>query len=339
MKRVLLICIGLIFFATEVIAQENMRSVQMNPVIPALSWKGARLKNLPANAVISIEISTDNDLQLFLLNETNYGNFPLVEAPLFQGDVISRLSFTVQIPSTGNYYLLLDNRKNIEATNVSLKVAAGRGGSDLPGDIDDASSDSEVSGVNLSKINKELGKIFIFEPFPVTVNKCGSENAYSSEDRVILCQEYIVKVQKALNDKEKTSQVLLFVVFHEIGHVLLNQWHYPFYDNESIADEFATVLLVMVGEKKQLRATAEYFASKTTGTELLGKAFKDDRHPLSIQRARNIVKWVNDLERLERWQTVFIPHLQTRVLKRWQEEGKIDSLLPYIEQELDRREN
>ena len=133
--------------------------------------------------------------------------------------------------------------------------------------------------------------------------------------------------------------MLLFVVFHEIGHVLLNQWHYPFYDNESIADEFATVLLVMVGEKKQLRATAEYFASKNTRTELLAKAFKDDRHPLSIQRARNMINWMSDRERLERWQTVFIPHLQTKVLKRWQEEGKIDSLLPYIELELDRREN
>lgn len=341
MKLSWLIIIGIFFFVSPAQAQEEMRSVQINPVLPALTWQGARLKNLPANAVVAVEISADNPLQLFFLDEASYKKFPVVEAPLFQGDVVMKHSFTVHVPATGHYYLVLDNSKNLESTKVSLKISAGRGSADLSPDIesDDLKSEEKVSGVHLSKINKELAKIFIFDPFPVTVNKCGSENAYSSEDRVILCQEYIAKVQKALADKEKTSQVLLFVIFHEIGHVLLHQWNYPFYDNESIADEFATVLLVMVGEKQQLRSTAEYFASKNTGTELLSKAFKDDRHPLSIQRARNILKWMNDRERLERWQTVFIPHLHTAVLQRWQAEDKIKALLPYIEEELERRDN
>jgi hypothetical protein len=336
-----LIFIGVFLFVSPVQAQEEMRSVQINPVLPALTWQGARLRNLPANAVVAIEISTDNPLQLFFLDEASYKQFPVVEAPLFQGDVINKLSFTVHVPVAGHYYLVLDNSVNLENAKVSLKIFAGRGTADLSNDIDSADFKSyeKVPRVQISKINKELAKIFIFEPFPVTVNKCGTENAYSSKDRVILCQEYIAKVQKALDDKEKTSQVLLFVIFHEIGHVLLYQWDYPFYDNESIADEFATVLLVMVGEKQQLRATAEYFASNSTGTELLSKTFQDDRHPLSIQRARNILKWMNDRDRLERWQTVFIPHLQTTVLQRWQAENKIKALLPYIEQELERRDN
>lgn len=341
MKRALLIIICIFLFATHANGQEEMRSVQMNPVLPGLTWKGARLKNLPANAVVEIEITADSQLQIFLLDEDSYKKFPLVESPLFQGDVIKKLSFTVHVPAAGHYYLILDNSKNITENKVSLKVSAGRGATELSADVesDDAAKESEISGVHLSKINEELAKIFIFEPFPITVNKCGSENAYSSKERVVLCQEYIARVQKSLEDKEKTSQVLLFVIFHEVGHVLLHQWDYPFYDNEGIADEFATVLLVMVGEKKQLKATAEYFASKNTATELLAKAFQDDRHPLSIQRARNIIKWVNDRERLERWQTVFIPHMQTNVLKRWQNEGRIDAVLPHIEQELDRREN
>ena len=340
MKRLLLALLG-VFFVSTAIAQDDLRSVKTNPTLPALTWKGARLKNLPANAVIAVEISADKPVELFLLSEADYAKFPIVGTPLFQGDVISKLSFTVHIPSTGNYYLVLDNRKNIESSRVSLTISAGRGAAGFAGDLDDSDEQtgSEVPGVHLSKITAEMAKIFIFEPFPITVSTCGNENAYSSRDRVILCREYVSKVQNALNDKEKTSQVLLFVLFHEIGHVLLHQWNYPFYDNESIADEFATVLLVMVGEKKQLSATAEYFASKNTETELLSKAFQNDRHPLSIQRARNIITWVNDRERLERWQTVFIPHLQSNVLKRWQDENGIDSLLPYIERELNRREN
>jgi hypothetical protein len=339
-KRILPIIITVFFVVTQTHAQEKMRSVQMNPVLPALTWKGARLKSLPADAVVAVEISADNQLQVFFLNETNYEKFPGIDAPLFQGDVIKKLSFTVHVPVAGHYYLVLDNSKNTQSTRVSLKISAKRGNTDLSSDDDnnERPADNEFPGIQLSKINEELSKIFIFKPFPITVNTCGKENAYSSVDSIILCREYIAKVQKALNDKEKTSQVLLFVVFHEVGHVLLHQWNYPFYDNESIADEFATVLLTMVGETKQLRATAEYFAANTTGAELLDKAFQNDRHPLSIQRARNIVSWVNDLERLKRWQTVFIPHLQTKVLKRWQQEGKIDSVLPEIEQELERRE-
>jgi len=338
-KRLLLVIIS-ILFVSPAIAQDNLRSVKMTHILPALTWKGARLKNLPAGAVVAVEISADNQLQLFLLDEASYKKFPIVEAPLFQGDVVKKLSFTVQIPTPGNYYLVLDNSKNIQSTHVSLTVSAGRGSPEMSKDNDgsDITSESEVAGVTMPKINQELAKFFVFKPFPITVNKCGNENAYSSTESVILCREYIAKVQNALNDKEKTSQVLLFAIFHEIGHVLLYQWHYPFYDNESIADEFATVLLIMVGEKQQLRATAEYFASKNTGTELLGKSFQDDRHPLSIQRARNIIKWMNDRDRLERWQILFIPHLQTNVLKDWQEENKVDSLRPYIEQELSRRE-
>lgn len=341
MRNLLLILIGVIFFVAQANAQEEMRSVQINPVLPALSSKAARLKNLPANAVVAVEVSAINPLQVFLLSQADYEKFPLVVNPLFRGDVLDKLAFTIQVPATGNYYLILDNSKNVEKTQVTAKISAGRDSTDLSIDSgrNDMISDSEVWGVHLSKINEELAKIFIFDPFPITVNKCGAENAYSSKKSVILCQEYIAKVQKALNDKEKTSEVLLFVIFHEIGHVLLYQWNYPFYDNESIADEFATVLLVMIGQKEKLRATAKYFASNTTGAELLGKAFVDDRHPLSIQRARNIVNWVKDPKRIEHWQTVFIPHLQTTVLQRWQNESKIDSVLPHIEQELDRRDN
>ena len=341
MRNLLLILIGVISFVAQANAQEEMRSVQINPVLPALSSKAARLKNLPANAVVAVEVSADNPLQVFLLSQADYEKFPLVATPLFQGDVLDKLTFTIQVPTTGNYYLVLDNSKNIQSTEVSAKISAGRGSTDLSIDNGrkDITTDSLAPGIQLSKLNEELAKIFIFDPFPITQEKCGSENAYSSKNSVVLCQEYIARIQNVLNDKEKTSEVLLFVIFHEIGHVLLYQWEYPFFDNESIADEFATVLLVMVGQKEKLRATAKYFASNTTGAELLGKAFVDDRHPLSIQRARNIVNWVNDPKRIEHWQTIFIPHLQTSVLQRWQQEGKVDSLLKLIEEELGRRNN
>jgi hypothetical protein len=339
MKRLLFVLIGFIVLPTVTWGQEAMRSVQLNISIPALVWKGVRLKNLPSQAQVAVKVTTDNPLQVLLLNQSEYEKLPLISNPLFKGDVWDKLSFSVTIPASGDYYLVLDNSKGTKEAGTTLNVSAGRGG-DLSGDTFDQDTDSDAApaGFKLSQITKELAKIFIFEPFPITVNTCGKPEAYSKKDSIVLCQEYIAKLQSSLDDKEKTAEVLLFVVFHEIGHILLRQWGYPFYDNEEVADEFATVLLVMVGKKEQLRTTAKYLANNTAVTEILGKIVINDRHPLSIQRARNIVDWVNDRDRIERWQTIFVPHLQTRVLQRWQQEGKGSSVLEQIEEELGRRD-
>ena len=340
MKRILFLLIALVVLPAIAGGQEPMQSAQVSISIPALVWKGVRLKNLPTQAVVAVEVSTDNPVQALLLNQSDYEKLPLISNPLFKGDVWEKLAFSVTIPVSGDYYLVLDNSKGIREAGATVKISAGRGG-DVGGDTfdRDTASDAAPAGFKLSQINRELAKIFIFEPFPITVNTCGEPDAYSKKDSIVLCQEYIAKLQSSLDDKEKTAEVLLFVVFHEIGHILLYQWGYPFYDNEEVADEFATVMLVMVGKQEQLRTTAKYLASNTAATEILGKAFKNDRHPLSIQRARNILNWVNDRDRIERWQSVFVPHLQTSVLQRWQKEGKGGSVLDQIAEELGRREN
>ena len=43
---------------------------------------------------------------------------------------------------------------------------------------------------------------------------------------------------------------------------------------------------------------------------------RDDRHPLSAQRARNILRWANDPQLVRKWQPIFVPHMQTAVLER-----------------------
>jgi hypothetical protein len=341
MKKLLLYLICIILLPATAFGEEPMRSAQLNMSVPTLTWKGIRLKNLPSGAIVAVEVSADNPLKVFLLSQSEYNKYPLAASPVFQGDIQDKLTFSITIPATGHYYLVLDNSKGSKSANTNVKISAGRGAADFVStDADeDMELDGTPTGIKLSQINDELKKIFIFDPFPVIVNKCGKPDAYTSKNSITLCQEYIAKLQNSLDDREKTTQVLLFVVFHEIGHILLYQWGYPFYDNEGIADEFATVLLIMVGKREQLKTTAKYFASNTAVSELLGKAFIDDRHPLSIQRARNIINWVNDRQRIERWQTIFIPHLQTRVLERWQQEGKIDSVLKLIGEELVRRQN
>jgi len=81
------------------------------------------------------------------------------------------------------------------------------------------------------------------------------------------------------------------------------------------ADEFATALMVMVGQRDRVRAGAESFAANASVAEAMRKMFRDDRHPLSSQRARNIMRWLNDPALVRKWQPIFVPHMQSDVLR------------------------
>ena len=73
---------------------------------------------------------------------------------------------------------------------------------------------------------------------------------------------------------------------------------------KEVADEFATALLVLFKQGERARSQAEYFAGIAPEQEFARKRSRDDRHPLSVQRARNIIGWLDDGELLKRWQTI-----------------------------------
>ena len=150
----------------------------------------------------------------------------------------------------------------------------------------------------------------------------------------MLCREYAHKLYGTLGDKAKAADALLFTLFHEVAHVLLQQWKYPFAENEDVADEFATAVMIMLGQKERVRAKAEYFAKNPSLAEAIAKAFRDDRHSISAQRARNIVRWADDPQLVREWQTIFLPHMQTAMLKRLRQQPPawIDTAL--VEKEL-----
>ncbi len=131
----------------------------------------------------------------------------------------------------------------------------------------------------------------MFDPFPIQVRRRGAATAFVRNAGIVLCAEYAKKLYETLGDKQRASGALLFTLFHEVGQVLLQQWQYPFHDNEEVADEFATAVMVMLNMKQRVLAKAEFFAANPSMSEILAKTFKDDRHPLSVQRARNIRRW------------------------------------------------
>jgi hypothetical protein len=102
--------------------------------VPAGQFKRARLTNLPKDAVLAVLVQTSasGKLVVNLINERAFQNPAKPEEPIFMGSVERRLSFTVTIPETGNYFLVLDNRRGAEAQKVRLGIRAERGRSAAP---------------------------------------------------------------------------------------------------------------------------------------------------------------------------------------------------------------
>jgi hypothetical protein len=124
----LLLAISLL--ALEVAAgRARGAEVAMSVEVPAGQFRRARLPNLPKEAVLAVAVQTSasGKLVLFLINERAYQRPPKPEEPIFIGSVERRLSFTVTIPETGTYFLVLDNRRGVEPQKIKLGIRAERG--------------------------------------------------------------------------------------------------------------------------------------------------------------------------------------------------------------------
>jgi hypothetical protein len=279
--------------------------------VPPGQWKAVRVRNLPAAAKIAVEANSTGGIGIAFLDSTDYKNFPAIAHPLFQGQFEQRLSFTVTITAPGDYYALLDNRSGNAARQVVVTIKGSRGGA-----VRVSPASIEKLQASLDEFEQKLTQIFIFQSFPLKVKRCGMAQAFASAKGIVLCTEYAEKLYETLGEKDKVSDALLFTVFHELGHVLLAQWKSPVYDNEEVADEFATSVMILLGLKDRVKAKAEFFEAQPARLEALAKSFKDDRHPLSAQRARNILRWANDPTLLRKWQGQLLPHIRTAVLEK-----------------------
>jgi len=295
-------------------AQRLEKSFDIGMSVEPNKWVGARLKNLTTGTLLKIDLQTDGHTKVLLLNSKNYANFPSsVINPLFAAKAEKELHFSASIPNSGHYYLIIDNREGKQKIsfkahlNASLELNAQKEIS--------AKRTTRLINQQLSTFSTSLQKTFVFNQFDIKLVKCGNSNAYSDGKTIFLCTEYIKKLRQKFKDKTKIQYILLFTLMHEVGHMLLKQWGYPFYDNEEVADEFACALLIMFNHRKIIETQENVFANTPSDSEYLVKQKKDSRHPLSIQRARNLKRLLNSPNLLKRWQLIFIPHMQTNFLK------------------------
>ena len=298
------ICFSLLCFSAEATTRGPIR---LNVDVPSGQWKTARLRKLPKETVVAVKVECEGDILVAVVNTKNYLIYPKVPRPLFLGQVVKRLSFSVSIPESDDYFVVLDNRSGPKTKTVTLTVAAARSSVDQV----------EAADKILRTFEQQLHQLFIFDRFNMGVERCNEPKAFLGRSGIFLCAEYVYYLYDTFGDKQKAQDALAFSIFHEVAQELLTEWHQPTATNKESADEFATVLMVMLKQSERASSLAEYIVSNPSSSASLSRVLNDDRHPPSPQRARNILRWLEEPHQLARkWQKILVPHMQTVLLKR-----------------------
>ena len=95
--------------------------------VPSGKWKALRLRNLPTDAMIAVEVQTSRDVIVAFVDGTEYRRYPAVQRPLFSGRVEKQMSFSVTTVVAGDYFVVFDNLSGRESRAVTVKVRASRG--------------------------------------------------------------------------------------------------------------------------------------------------------------------------------------------------------------------
>lgn len=266
--------------------------VRISADVPPGQWKTARLRSLPKDAVVAVRVECDGEILVGVVDTKGYLSYPKSPRPLFLGRVLKKLSFSVSIPESGHYYVVLDNRSGSQSRAVTITMSAARSSVDQ----------LEAADKILRAFEGQLHQIFIFDPFQMGVEQCNEPKPFLDRSGIFLCAEYVYHLYDNLGDKEMAQNALSFSIFHEVARVLLTEWNHTSATSKETADEFATVLMLMLKQNERASAIAEYFVINPSESEALAKLLSDDRHPPSPQRCQNILRWLDDPQLVRKWQ-------------------------------------
>jgi hypothetical protein len=266
----------------------------------------------------------DNKVKVWLLDATNYQLFQARRQFSYfrgtSGAVRQTAHYTFNVAETNIYYLVLDNTGAMMLPRAVDLYAYAILPEPTPEEID--------LHAKMTASYQALKSFFVFNDFGISIRHCGVVNAFSNPN-VTICTELLETLHDA-NLDDATA----FVFFHELGHSLMRLWGLPLYDNEDVADEFATTMTIIGKQQQMALHAAQWWVTQTSEQEAVSKIWLDDRHTISPQRARNIIHWLNnDNDLVRRWMRVLIPNMQTAAL-----ESMLNDPDPRIDKDLVRGE-
>lgn len=334
-RLLLLVCLA----AAPALAAE--KSVRFSSQVDAGKWTGVRFSNLNRDATLHVVLEINGRVGVMLLSAEEYREYARVQTTrtaLFQAQVSDKTDFSIVAPRSGDYYLVVDNRQGEAPRSFTLDAKASLDTLAIPRREESGDEKGAQAGARLTeafaRLTENLRKAFVFDDLNINLVRCNRANAYGSRDQVYLCLEYVKQVSDALADKSKLNDLVLFILMHEISHVLFTQWKYPFNDNEELVDEFATVLLLLFNKRATVETQADFFATLPPEPEVRQQLSGDVHHPLSVQRSRNLRRWLSEPGLVGKWLPFLIPHMQTPFLTMLKEKKPAWLAKDLIEREL-----
>lgn len=245
-----------------------------------------------------------NDITACILSETELTNYRSGGA--CRGFIKARTPLRLQgrAQVSGIHYLILDNgyaafiTKTASVQVTTKKILA----------QDDVQRLKSI----FESVRAQMDRSFDRADFNIFVKPCGMSNAFSenSSADITMCTELIHDLAQ-----RRDPGSLIAVLLHEYGHSLLNKWGEPGASEEDMADQFATVMLLRGGDngRRMLQSWIGFWLEKDSRQEAEIQLSRNMTHTLSIQRARNIQRYLNTPEDLtRRWNKVLY-----RNMTRW----------------------
>lgn len=100
--------------------------------VPAGKSKSVRLRNLPSGTVLQVAIKSSGRLLVALVSAKQLKSPEGKPQPVFRGALERSLSFSVVVPETSDYYLVLNNVRGSETLSVQTAIRAQSGAQPKP---------------------------------------------------------------------------------------------------------------------------------------------------------------------------------------------------------------
>lgn len=261
--------------------------------------------------LFKVSIGTSNevwrDISAYVMDEKNLQRFKSgmqFQAP-GQTKGNTPFQFEATRPRSGQLYLVLDNRYALFITKKALVEVK----------LTTLISDEAVRKAEelYGKLYVKLKEMFVFKDFDINQRPCGRVNAFSAikTGDITICTEL-------LSMYANKASVVKFTFTHEVGHTLLGLWGLPGGDNEDIADEFASNLIIRSKDgPSTLIEALDFFNDSNPYAEAKYVIEHGDRHSLSVQRIRNIRMHLEQPKALTaKWNRLLYPHLTETALNK-----------------------
>lgn len=113
---------ALLFACAEVTAAGGTAQVSIE--VPDGKTRSVRLRNLPRGTVVAVKVSATGRLQIALISAAQLKS-KRPEA-VFRGALDRSIAFQVTLRESGDYYLVLDNRRGAEPVKARATIRAER---------------------------------------------------------------------------------------------------------------------------------------------------------------------------------------------------------------------